>query len=36
MARVKSGVVGEGIPTKEETATTPSAAADKPRKMMST
>jgi hypothetical protein len=32
MARVKSAVAGEGIPTEEETAFTPSAAAGKPRK----
>jgi hypothetical protein len=31
MARVKSAVAGEGIPTEEEMASTPSAAADKPR-----
>jgi hypothetical protein len=32
MARVKSAVAGKGIPTAEEAASTPSAAADKPRK----
>jgi hypothetical protein len=35
MARVKSAVAGEGIPTEEEVASTPSVAADKPRKMLS-
>jgi hypothetical protein len=35
MARVKSAMVGEGIPAKEETASTPSAAADKSRKTLS-
>jgi hypothetical protein len=35
MARVKSAVVGEGIPAEEEAAYTPSAAADKPRKTSS-
>jgi hypothetical protein len=33
MARVKSAMAGEGIPTEEEAASTPSAAADNyPRK----
>jgi hypothetical protein len=35
MARVKSAVAGKGIPAEEEAATTPSAAADKPCKMLS-
>jgi hypothetical protein len=35
MARVNSAVAGEGIPAEEEAATTPSAAADKPRKTLS-
>jgi hypothetical protein len=35
MARVKSAVAGEGIPTGEKAAFTPSAAADKPRKTLS-
>jgi hypothetical protein len=35
MARVKSAVAGEGIPTEEEAASTPSVAADKPRKTFS-
>jgi hypothetical protein len=34
MARVKSAVVGEGIPAEEEAASTPSSA-DNPRKMLS-
>jgi hypothetical protein len=36
MARVKNAVTREGIPTDEEVASTPSAAADKPRKTLST
>jgi hypothetical protein len=35
MARVKSALAGEGIPTEEEAAYTPSAAADNPRKPLS-
>jgi hypothetical protein len=35
MARMKSAVAGEGIPPEEEAASTPSAAAGKPRKTMS-
>jgi hypothetical protein len=35
MARVKSAVAGEGIPTEEEAASTPYAAADKTRKTWS-
>jgi hypothetical protein len=35
MARVKSAVTREGIPTEEEAASTPSATADKPRKTLS-
>jgi hypothetical protein len=35
MARVKSAVAGDGIPAEEEAASTPSAAADKPRKALS-
>jgi hypothetical protein len=35
MARVKSAVEGEGNPAEEETASTPSTAADKPRKTLS-
>jgi hypothetical protein len=35
MARVKNAVAGEGIPAEEEAASTPSTAADKPRKMLS-
>jgi hypothetical protein len=35
MARVKSAVVGEGIPTEEEAASRPFAAADKVRKTLS-
>jgi hypothetical protein len=35
MARVKSAVAGEGIPGEEEAASTPFAAADKPRKTLS-
>jgi hypothetical protein len=35
MARVKSAVVGESIPAEEEAASTPSMAADKPRKTLS-
>jgi hypothetical protein len=34
-ARVKSAVAGEGIQDKQEAASTPSAVADKPRKMLS-
>jgi hypothetical protein len=34
MARVKSAVAGEGIPSEEEAASAPSAAADKPRKTL--
>jgi hypothetical protein len=34
-ARVKTAVAGEGIPAEEGAATTPSAAADKPRKTLS-
>jgi hypothetical protein len=36
MARVNNAVAREGIPTKEETAFTPSAAAVNPRKTLST
>jgi hypothetical protein len=35
MAQVTSAVAGERIPTEEKTASTPSAAADKPRKTLS-
>jgi hypothetical protein len=35
MARVKSAVAREGIPTEEEAASTPYVAADKPRKTLS-
>jgi hypothetical protein len=35
MARVKSVVAGEGIPSEEEAASTSFAAADKPRKTLS-
>jgi hypothetical protein len=35
MEQVKSTVAREGIPTEEEAAPTPSAAADKPRKTLS-
>jgi hypothetical protein len=35
MARKKSAVAGEGIAAEEETAFTPSTAADKPRKTLS-
>jgi hypothetical protein len=35
MARVKSAVAREGILAEDEVASTPSAAADKPRKTMS-
>jgi hypothetical protein len=35
MARVKTAVVGQGIPTKEEAASTSFAAADNPRKTLS-
>jgi hypothetical protein len=35
MARVKSAVEGEGIPTEEEAASTPYAAADNPLKTLS-
>jgi hypothetical protein len=35
MARVKSAVAGEGIPTEEEAAYTMSTAAGKPRKTVS-
>jgi hypothetical protein len=35
MARVKSAVAGEGIPPEEEAVSTPSVAADKPRKTSS-
>jgi hypothetical protein len=35
MARVKSVVAGEGNPIEEESVSTPSAAADKPRKTLS-
>jgi hypothetical protein len=35
MARVKSAVAEEGILADEETASTPSAAADTPRKTLS-
>jgi hypothetical protein len=36
MARVKSAMAGEGIATKEEAASTPSAAVDKPRETLPT
>jgi hypothetical protein len=36
MARVKNAVAGESIPTEEESASTPSAAVDSPRKTLST
>jgi hypothetical protein len=35
MARVKSAVPGEGIPSEEEAASKPSATAGKPRKTLS-
>jgi hypothetical protein len=35
MARVKRAVAGEGITVEEEAVSTPSAAADKPRKTLS-
>jgi hypothetical protein len=35
MARAKSAVAGEGIISEEEVASTPSAAADNPRKTLS-
>jgi hypothetical protein len=35
MARVKSAVASEAIPAEEEAASTPYAAADKPRKTLS-
>jgi hypothetical protein len=35
MTRVKSAVAEEGIPAEEEASSTPSAAADKPRKTLS-
>jgi hypothetical protein len=35
MARVKGAVAGEGIPTEEEAVSTPSEAADNPRKTLS-
>jgi hypothetical protein len=35
MMRVKSAVAQEGILAKEEAASTPCAAADKPRKVLS-
>jgi hypothetical protein len=35
MARVKSAVAREGIPTEDEAASTPLAAADNPRKTLS-
>jgi hypothetical protein len=35
MGRAKSAVAREGIQTEEEAASTPYAAADKPRKTMS-
>jgi hypothetical protein len=35
MARVKNAMEGEGIPTEEESASTPSVAADNTRKMLS-
>jgi hypothetical protein len=35
MVRVKGDVAGEGIPAEEEAASTPYAAADKPRKTLS-
>jgi hypothetical protein len=35
MARVNNAVAVEGIPPEEEAASTPSAAADKPRKTLS-
>jgi hypothetical protein len=34
MARVENAVAGEGIPTEEEAASTPFAAADNPRKTL--
>jgi hypothetical protein len=36
MARVKSAMTEEGIPCEEEAASTPSVAAHKPRKTLST
>jgi hypothetical protein len=35
MARVKSAVAREGIPREEEAASTPYAAVDRPRKLLS-
>jgi hypothetical protein len=35
MARVKSAMAGEGILAEEKAASTPSAAADSPRKTLS-
>jgi hypothetical protein len=35
MAQVKNAVAIEGIPVEEEVASTPSAAADNPRKILS-